>query len=318
MATPESRHSQPADTAAERFPSQPDALARLEAAIGEIHDSETFRRYLEVQARFHRYSWGNTLLILLQRPDATQVAGFHAWRKLGRFVKKGEKGIAIVVPHVRRKQANSGEDEKERVTGFGTGYVFDVSQTDGEPLPAVEVPVLDGEDGQELYDRLADLAAAEGVSLVRRPAEAMPAGVMGYYTPSERSIVVAEASPLQMTKTLAHELGHHYTGLTDASRSEHETIAESVAYVVCAHHGLDTGARSFPYVATWSRDPVVFKQALATIQRVSAELIDRLDQLLPSTPPSREVLYSAQPMLVAEPVPESPPLTADGEQLRLL
>src|SRR6202043_2772788 len=81
---------------------QSDILQRLEAAIGEIHDSETFRRYLDVQARFHRYSFGNTLLILLQRPESTQVAGFHAWRRLGRSVMKGEKGIAIVVPHLRR------------------------------------------------------------------------------------------------------------------------------------------------------------------------------------------------------------------------
>src|SRR5438105_4790317 len=77
-------------------------LARLEAAIGEIHSSEDFRRYLDVQARFHRYSFSNTLLILLQRPESTQVAGFRAWQKLNRFVKKGEKGIRIVVPHVRK------------------------------------------------------------------------------------------------------------------------------------------------------------------------------------------------------------------------
>jgi hypothetical protein len=154
-----------------------------------------------------------------------QVAGFHVWRTLGRSVLKGERGIAIVVPHVRHKHVEDGEDEDEkRVTGFGTGYVFDVAQTDDEPLPSAEVPVLDGEDGQELYDRLTDLAVAEGLSPARRPAEAMLGEVMGFYARSERTIAVREAAPLQMAKTLAHELGHHYTVLTGASRQQHETM----------------------------------------------------------------------------------------------
>ena len=279
MGNPEFSAFHP-DTAApaEQVRTQPAILARLEAALGEIHDSETFRRYLDVQARFHRYSFSNTLLILLQRPEATQVAGFQAWKRLGRFVKRGEKGITIVVPHVRRAKADEEDGDAVRVTGFGTGTVFDISQTDGAPLPAVEVPVLEGEEGGELFDRLAGLVAAEGLSLERRPAAAMPPDVMGFYAPGERHIVVAEAAPAQMAKTLAHELGHHFTGLTDATRQEHETIAESVAYVVCAHHGVDTGARSFPYVAVWSQDPAVFKQALGSVQRVSARIIDGLEQ----------------------------------------
>jgi hypothetical protein len=212
---------------------------------------------------------------------------------------------------MRKVETDDGEEE-HRVTGFGTGHVFDVSQTDGEPLPTVEVPVLNGEEGRELYDRLGDLAAAEGVGISRRAAEQMPAGVMGFYTPSERSIVVAEASPLQMAKTLAHELGHHYTGLTDATRSEHETIAESVAYVVCAHHGLDTGARSFPYVATWSQDPAVFKQALGSIQRVSAQILDGLEQLPPPA-----VRSASLPSTAAEPLPPASSLPPEGTQIRL-
>ena len=102
---------------------------------------------------------------------------------------------------------------------------------------------------------------------------------MGFYDPARRRIVVREAPQSQMTKTLAHELAHHFTGLPetyDAEREAHETTAESVAYVVCAHFGLDTGARSFPYVATWSKEPAVLKASLATIQRVAATSIDRL------------------------------------------
>ncbi len=299
MVNPERSSFQPPEPSfTERSGTRPEILARLEEAVAAIQDSESFRRYLDIQARFHNYSFGNTLLIHLQRPDATQVAGFRAWRKLDRTVKRGEKGIAIVVPHVRRRQGDDGTDEEKRITGFGTGYVFDVQQTDGEPLPTIDVPVLDGEQGLELYDRLADLAAAEGVSLSCRPAEVMPGEVLGYYTPRERRIVVREAAPLQMVKTLAHELAHHYTGLTDASRSEHETAAESVAYIVCAHHGLDSGARSFPYVATWSQDPAVFKQMLGTIQRVSAQIIDALAQL-----PARVVDASSLPPPVLERAP---------------
>lgn len=285
---------------------QPDILARLEQALATIHDSKSFRRYLAAQARFHRYSFANTLLILLQRPDAAQVAGFQTWKKLGRQVRRGEKGIAIVVPHVRKSADEEAEDgEERRVTSFGTGHVWDVSQTDGEPLPAIDVPVLEGDEGQALYDRLTGLVERENLVLEHHPADTMPADVMGFYSPAERRIVVREAAPLQMTKTLAHELGHHFSGRHD-TRAESETVAESIAFVVCAYHGLDTGARSFPYVATWSQEPAVFKQALGTIQRVSAEMIDRLNEL-----PER-----GRDIAPPQPVPQ--PLPPDGGQLRLL
>ncbi len=150
----------------------------------------------------------------------------------------------------------------------------------------------------------------------------MPADTMGVYTPSERSIAVTEAAPLQMAKSLAHELGHHFTGQTDASRAEHETTAEAVAYIVCAHHGLDSGARSFPYIATWSQDPAVFKQALGSIQRVSAQILDRLEQL-PPRPPAHAVLYSAPVAPLPEPAAPEPieppamPHPPEGTQFRL-
>jgi len=236
---------------------------------------------VSLDIRFHR--------ILTQRPDATNVAGFQTWLKLHRYVKRGEKGIRIVVPHVRKVETDDGEDK--RITGFGVGTVFDVSQTNGEPLPTVDVPVLEGEEGLELSDRLSGLVAREGLSLEHRPAEAMPRDVMGFYARGERAIVVREGAPLQMAKTLAHELGHHFAGLPD-TREESETTAEAVAYIVCASQGLDTGARSFPYVATWSRDPAVFKQVLGTVQRVSAQIIDGLE---PVTAPTTEVLSNPAP-----------------------
>src|SRR5205814_978089 len=123
---------------------QSDILQRFEEAVGAIQDSESFRRWLDISARFHKYSLGNQLLIALQKPEATYVAGFHAWLKMNRHVRKGEKGIAIMVPHRRKVTTEAGEDE-ERVLGFGTGYVFALEQTDGEPLPTVDVPTLEGE-----------------------------------------------------------------------------------------------------------------------------------------------------------------------------
>lgn len=259
---------------------QPDVLARLEQAVGQIQDSDTFRAYLDVQARFHRYSWANVALILAQRPDATRVAGYNAWLRMRRYVRRGEKAIKIVVPMTKRGAGENEDDERQLF--FGTGNVFDISQTDGEPLPEVEVPVLTGEQGQELFLRLNLLAHQEGLSVRTGDPEKMPRELMGYYSPADRVILIKQAPMLQMTKTIAHELGHHFAvhaGGKDAStRPEQETVAESTAYVVCAHFGLDTGERSFPYIATWAKDRHVLREALGTIQKVSAIIIDRVEQ----------------------------------------
>jgi antirestriction protein ArdC len=250
---------------------QSDVLQRFEDAVGAIQDSENFRRWLDVSARFHTYSLGNQLLIAMQRPDATYVAGFHAWLKLGRHVLKGEKGIKIMVP-LARKVTNDEGDEERRVTGFGTGHVFDVSQTEGEPLPAFEVPTLEGEAGAELWDRLSQFAAREGVTVTVVEPGTLPPETMGYYSPTASEIVVGAYSQRQRTKTLAHELGHHIARVDD--RAENECIAEGIAYIVCAHFGIDTGERSFPYVAGWAKDRAVLKSVLGTIQSASATLIE--------------------------------------------
>jgi len=155
---------------------QSEVLARLEQAVGAIQDSESFRRYLDMQARFHRYSFGNVALILSQRPDATRVAGYNTWLKLHRYVRRGEHGIRIVVP--MRKKAEEPDDKEASRIFFGGGRVFDVSQTDGEPLPAVEVPDLDSEEGSELYGHLYGLATAEGLT-VHEGDIGLPAGAAG-------------------------------------------------------------------------------------------------------------------------------------------
>jgi len=211
-------------------------------------------------------------LILSQRPDATQVAGYNAWLRLHRYVRRGEHGIKIIVP--MSKRAVTEREEEQRVF-FGTATVFDLNQTDGEPLPVLEVPDLSGEQGSDLYESLGGLAGRERL-IVCETEEGLPGRAAGLYDPVAREIRIRPAAPSQMTVSLAHELGHHFSGI-HGTRPEEECIAESVAYVVCAHFGLETGEASFPYVATWAKEPIVFQKVLGTIQSVSAAIIEGLE-----------------------------------------
>ncbi len=252
-------------------------LAKLELAVLDVQDSDTFTAYLRMAAKFHKYSFGNILLIASQRPDATRCAGFRTWHALGRYVRRGEKGIAIVVPFRSLRDNDEGEVE-ERVR-FGTGYVFDVSQTEGADLPEIEVPLLTGHGGAGLYDALAALAARERFSIDRneRPGE----NAAGFWQPSTRTIWVSPGlSSDQAAKTLAHEIAHAFdpeTGAYAECRGERETLAEAVAYVVCERYGLDASERSIPYIAGWSRDAHTLKRALAKVQAVAHEIIRRLE-----------------------------------------
>src|SRR5205823_4136185 len=155
---------------------------RFETAVSAIQDSDTFRRWLDVSARFHQYSLGNQLLIAAARPDATYVAGYHAWLKLGRQVKRGEKGIAIMVPHARKVALDDGTGER-RGSSFGAGWGFDGSSTEGDSLPALEVPTLGGDGGGEVWHGLAAVVVREGVGLRAAAPEQLPRQTMGYYLP---------------------------------------------------------------------------------------------------------------------------------------
>src|ERR671933_637216 len=234
-------------------------MQQLEAGVQAIHTSEDFQRYLRTAATFHQYSPNNVLLILSQRPDATRVAGYKTWQSLGRQVKKGEKAIYIFAPRPYRvtTEDETGEEQTREGLTFRSVAVFDISQTEGDPIPTMEAPTLTGDAGQETYDALVAFAVREGLTVTnhdpKTKGDDTQSTYNGYYSPSRNLIFVKQAAPAQMVKTLSHELAHHLDPeLQAVSRAACETVAEATAFVVAAHHNIDTGSYSFPYIATWA------------------------------------------------------------------
>ncbi len=217
------------------------AIEQLRQALEAGH-SERLKEYLAAMARFRRYSWGNVMLIASQKPNATHVAGFHAWHKLGRFVKKGEKGILILAPIIRKKAETNSEaeaDESSVAVGFRAAYVFDISQTDGQPLP--EIGSVNG-DPREYRERLAKFAAENGIALEYSDEIAPARG-----TSSGGKITLLPGQPpAEEFATLAHEVAHemmHRDGRRSSTTKRiRETEAEAVAFVVCSAIGLEPGS----------------------------------------------------------------------------
>ena len=241
---------------------------RLVAAIEALVSGEDWRAMLEVAQRFHTYSMSNVLLICAQQPGATRVAGYGTWKRLGRQVRRGERGIAILAPVLARttraaSAADGGAHDQAPEEGVGTGervlcgfrvaHVFDVSQTEGEPLAEVAPVPLEGTAPAALFDALARLLERSGYHLLR--ADCSPANGKTHFL-SRTVVVRPDLSDAQALKTLVHEIAH--TMLHDGSeygagcRGGAEVEAESVAYLVCAAAGLRTDAYSFPYVARWA------------------------------------------------------------------
>ena len=259
-----------------------DLLRRLEEGVAAVQDSASWTHYLAAMARRHSYSAGNIWLALAQRPEATRLAGFHTWLRLGRHVRKGEHGIRILAPVTARKADDDGE-ETRTVLGWRTVTVFDVSQTEGADLPAHPCQTLgtDSERGRWLYERLLDVARARG-TMVREDMAGL-GSAHGVYVPGVNAIGLAPGLAMdQKAKTLAHELGHAVLdhGSTARSREEEEAEAEGTAFVVAAWAGLNTSAYSFGYVTDWAgrKDAVALvKRVGGNIQRAAARIIDRLD-----------------------------------------
>lgn len=255
------------------------ALKAMEQGVEGVTTSEGFKRYLSTMAKFHSYSWGNVLLILAQRPDATHVAGYKRWQQLGRQVRKGERGIVILAP-ITRKVGDEDVGETTTITcGFRATHVFDISQTDGDALP--EPPraqlIERGTDtGRWLWERLSSWLNSQGV-LVDFGDLNGPLG--GLYPVTSRIIIDRRlAGTDHATKTLAHECARFVARHTNAtSREDAETVAEAAAFVICDHYGIDTDEYSFAYVAGWAKDSTVLRRNLAAVQNAAHTVITAME-----------------------------------------
>ncbi len=283
-----------------------DKLAALHEQISDgvaaLVESEGWRAMLDTAAKFHSYR-GNLMLIALQAPQATRVAGFRSWQSVGRQVRKGERGIAILAPCTYRpKAADQAEPAAptgpepttscsggatpdaggKQVRGFRAVHVFDVAQTEGDPLPEVAPSLLTGQAPAGLWGDLASQVTGYGYALERGDC----AGANGYTDPTRRVVRVRDdIDDAHAVKVLAHELGHlecghvadlptYPTYLTCRGRCEVE--AESVAYVVAAAHGLDASGYSFAYVAGWAGgDLTGVRQSAETVTKAARTILGR-------------------------------------------
>lgn len=249
------------------------ALDLLHENVTQLLDSETWAKALKLRSKLHRYSVNNLFLIALQAPDATMIAGYNRWQDLGRQVRKGEKSIAILAPIVRKRVDDAGEETKA-VVGFRGASVFDVAQTDGEPLPTPPAPILltGSQDAAEaVWANLSTYAASIGALVSLVPSEEL-CGAMGSYTRGSCEIKVRDdVEPLQRVKTGIHELAHHVLhGKSEQLPETHvrELEAETAAFLVADALGLDTSSYSFHYLAHWAaEDP---KALMATGNRAIA------------------------------------------------
>ena len=285
---------------------------RIEAGIRDIFESgdmDKYRNYLRTMSRFHNYSLNNQALIHLQRPDATLVAGYNRWRdKFSRHVLRGEKGITIIAPTPYKKKIEQEKldpdtklpildadgkivtEEKEiEIPMFRPVKVFDYAQTDGKPLPErVASPVANLTGSVENYE--AFMEALRRSSPVPVEVKPLSADVDGYFSPKSQSITLREGmSEVQTVSAAVHEIAHaklHNYGLQQAaerkakSRNTEEVEAESISFMVCAYFGIETGANSFGYVATWSKNAELpeFRASLDTISKTANGIITDVEK----------------------------------------
>jgi hypothetical protein len=260
------------------------AIEQLVAALNQGR-SKTLTQYLAAIGRFHRYSLRNVMLIASQKPTATHVAGFHAWHKLGRFVKKGEKGILILAPIIRRKDQNATEDETDEssaAVSFRAAYVFDISQTDGQELPAIGS--VNG-DPREYRERLAKFVTEQSIALEYSkeiaPARGTSAGGKITLLPGQ--------SPAEefatLTHELAHEMMHRDERRSSTSKRSRETEAEAVAFVVCHAISLETGSASQDYIQLYEGDATLLMASLEHIQKAACQILNAIGAEASSAPP---------------------------------
>lgn len=316
---------------------------RLEQGVKDIFTSEMYTTYLRTMAKFHNYSFNNTLLIAMQRPDATLVAGFNAWKnKFNRYVKKGEKGIQIIAPapikEVEEREKidkdtglavlnENGEPEMERVEyvvpRFRVTTVFDVSQTAGEPIPSLEVNELTA----SIKDYALLTAAIEQVSPVPMRFDEIEGDAKGYYSDADKEICIQVGmGESQTIKTMIHEVAHamlHNSDLMkqrgeEKDRLTKETEAESIAFTVCSALGIDTSDYSFPYVASWAsgKEMKELKDSMDTIRLTAADFLEKLEAAVAERSAERMTAMQYAEKLIAD--KEQKKTIFDDEQRNLI
>ena len=278
-----------------------DLLKKLDQGLTELFESENYKNYLDTMSKFHNYSFNNTLLIALQNPGATHVASYTDWKnKFHRQVMKGEKAIRIIAPAPYKKEIEkevknelTGEIKKEKseivIPAYKAVSVFDISQTEGDELPVIGVDELKGDVGN--YEELKDIL--KNLSPVDILYEDIPSDAKGFYDITEKRIVIKkEMEQMQEIKTLVHEIAHallhdkdgslvdNVTQDTEWNRRTKEVQAESVAYTVCQHLGIDTSEYSFGYIAGWSsgREKKELKNSMETIRKTVNHLIGGIEK----------------------------------------
>ena len=272
-----------------------DVLQQLREGVTQLTNSDEWRRYLDVQRRFHTYSWGNCFLIMLQRPDATRVAGYKKWLSLERQVRKGERAIRILAPVAYRPvsdgEASAQDGEQSRdprvVRAFRTAFVFDISQTEGEPLPEIATRLLGTNAGSALT-RMQMVANELGYSVNVTSLPGARNGDCNFETKEIR--LRDDLAPHHLVKTLAHEIAHtllHHPSKLPAgglTRDVAELEAESVAYTVCQDLGIDSSAYSLGYIAHWAGGGEKARKNLemsaSRINKAARTLIDGIEHPL--------------------------------------
>ncbi len=263
-------------------------MDELEAGIAAVFESDAYKQYLEFVGKFRHYSWANCMLIMIQAPSTSYVASYTDWKtKFNRYVKKGSKSIRILAPHTINETDDDGTDRTK--IGFHAASVFPIEATapiedDKEAVvPDLCQPLdFDVDRFEDLRDVLVD------ISPVPLSFEVIQGNAFGYFSPSEKKIVVkAGLSEAQTIKTMLHEIAHswlHCKGgeCEKADRYQMETQAESIAYSVSSWLGIDTGEYSFPYLASWSKDKALpeLQASLAVIQKTAVKMMDLIEERL--------------------------------------
>lgn len=268
------------------------ALNRIEDSLAAINTDEDWLKFLSFQAQFYNYSFGNAMLIFSQNPNATYVKGYKAWNQLGRYVKKGSKGLAILAPCIRKVEVfkepenknlyHDEEAEKEIrkvVSGFRIAYVYDIADTDGDDsmLPVLVTGLAgNGEQEKEIYERLLNVISKE--HCVQKVSGTASKGSFNLET---KVISIREdLEYLQKIKTLLHEYAHlldfQMHPEDDISRNRRELIAESVAFIVSLRLGLDTSRYSMSYIKSWLKDKEELKIIADSVQKIAYTIITEL------------------------------------------